>query len=179
MAKITVGGSDPSLTSFGMCKGVFDTDTLLLTITDVLLVETEPKSTKSVRTNSHDVLRSKKLYQGMSTFFYDCTYVAAEIPVGSQSANGMKSYGVCCALLSTLPMPLIQVTAKDVKSSSGNPRASKAEMIAWAATKYPHLAWPSSSTGRYLKKCEHIADAIGALEASMRSDEFKLITNTR
>jgi len=178
MAQITVGGCDPSLAAFGMCKGVFDTGTSLLTITAIALIETKPKSKKDVRTNSHDVLRAKKLYESMQEFFADCTYVATEIPVGSQMANGMKSYGICCALMATLKQPLIQLTAEEVKLSSGIRNASKAQMIAWATSEYPRLDWPMFA-GKYANKSEHMADAIGALTASLRTDEFKLITSTQ
>ena len=98
-----------------------------------------------------------------------------EVPVGSQSARAMASYGVCIGLLAALSdKPLIEVTPTEVKLAAvGSKTASKQEMISWASDLYPHLNWiKSRGKSELADKNEHIADAIGAIHAGILTDEF-------
>lgn len=90
-----------------------------------------------------------------------------EVPTGSQSSSGMKSYGVTCQLIGVLEdyFKVIPVSAEGAKVASvGNKSASKGDIINWAYNLYPNLDWEIHKVGKYkgqLKdKNEHMADAI-------------------
>lgn len=179
MPSIKIGGFDPSMKNFGMVKGDLDLDTGVLTNLELKLQETSvDKEAKSVRKNSQDLSRARKLYKSMSEFFKDVDVVCVEVPVGSQSANAMKSYGVCVALVSTLPL-VIQVTPSEVKLVATNSKtASKADMIKWATSLYPDADWCKVKRKGVLTitdKNEHLADALGALYSGVKTDQFNQI----
>jgi Holliday junction resolvasome RuvABC endonuclease subunit len=179
MALITVAGLDPSLRNFGMVKGTVDTaqpDTFRLQ--QMALQETTAGAkTKQVRKNSDDLERARLLYRTMTEFLQGVELVMVEVPVGSQSADGMKSYGVCLGLLSTIGLPMIQVTPTEVKLAAvGTKTASKLDMIHWAVDKYPTASWFTRKLlGKHTltNKNEHLADAVAAVHAGMNTDEFK------
>jgi hypothetical protein len=183
--KLRIAGLDPSLSNFGIVKAFVDTDTLELNPYDLILVKTAPEKDKAtrkqVRKNSEDLERARLLHKGMMTNLTDVALAFAEVPVGSQSARAMASYGVCLGILAACPVPLIQVTPTEVKMAAiGKPDASKLEMIAWATGKYPEAPWLRyDRNGKTYKKGdiadanEHLADATAAIEAGLRTDQYK------
>lgn len=88
----------------------------------------------------------------------------------------MASYGICIGLLATITKPLLQVTAQEVKRVVGLPKPSKADMIAWALKTHPEAPLATYNGKINAAKAEHQADAIAAIHAAMRLDEFKLFT---
>lgn len=183
--KLRIAGLDPSLSNFGIVKAFVDTDTLELEPYDLILVKTTPErdkaTRKQVRKNSEDLERARLLYNGMMTNLTDVALAFAEVPVGSQSARAMASYGMCLGILAACPVPLIQVTPTEVKMAAiGKADASKLEMIAWATRKYPKAPWLRyDRNGKTYKKGdiadsnEHLADATAAIEAGLRTDQYK------
>lgn len=173
---ITVAGLDPALSNLGMASGTYNLHTGEFTLEKIGLVETASSKTKSVRKNCDDLNRAIKLHSGMMEFIAKANIVFVETPVGSQSARAMCSYGVCVGLLATIKTPLIQVTAKEVKSSSGNPDASKKDMITWASENYPDVPWLTKlikGNKSLVNKNEHIADAVGAILAGLKTEDFQ------
>jgi len=175
MGTLKIGGLDPSLNNFGMIKGLVTLDDAQFHAASGQLTEAPPtKDKKAIRKNSDDLFRARKHQAAMTEFFRDVDIICVEIPVGSQSARAMASYGICIGIISSIGKPLIQVTPAEVKMVSvGSKTASKKEMIEWAAAKHPNLNWYSRKNGDLLNKNEHLADAVAAIHAGMLTDEFK------
>lgn len=179
MSSVIVGGFDPSMSNFGMTKGSLCLNTGTFKILDLCLETSESSKVKQVRKNSDDLERARKLHKGMQNFFSDCAFVCVEIPVGSQSARAMASYGMCIGLIASLNRPLIQVTPKEVKvAATGKKTATKNEMIKWATGLYPYAPWLTKKVKgqtSFTNANEHLADAIASIHAGVRTDQFKTI----
>lgn len=177
---LRVASLDPSLNNFGMIKGTIDLDSpnFDLIIEDMQLTETDSDKAnkKVVRKNSDDLTRAIKLTRAVNAFVEDVSMVFVEVPVGSQSARAMASYGICIGVLSSIRKPLIQVTPTEVKVAvTGSKTASKEEMIAWATNAYPDAPWLTTKRNGKLvltNKNEHLADAVAAVHAGIVSDPF-------
>ena len=178
---IKVLGIDPSLSNFGfaMCnvtveggKTKIDVHNLILTATEV-----EDKATrKKVRKNSTDLERARILAGAVALATNWADVIAVEVPVGSQSARAMASYGICIGVLASITKPLLQLTPTEVKLAGfGDKNASKEEMISWATSLYPQANWLRHN-GKITQKNEHLADAVAAVHAATLLDEFKLLT---
>lgn len=180
MSTLRIGGFDPSYSNFGMVKGDLNLIKGRLTNVELSLEETKPDSkNKAVRKNSKDLVRVQALYKAMTKFFADVDIICVEIPVGSQSANSMKSYGVCVALVATLPQVLIEVTPAEVKMAATKSKtASKRDMIDWAVSKYPDANWLTIERKGvlvHINKNEHLADALATIHAGVKTNQFKQI----
>ncbi len=180
MSKIKVVSFDPSLNNFGIVKATIDSETLEIVVDEMILAQpakADKQAKKSVRKNSDDLRRARWLQANMRDACKGASVAMAEVPVGSQSARAMASYGICIGVLSSCKLPLIEVTPNEVKIISvGKKTASKAEMIAWATEKHPEANWKT----RKLKgetvltnDNEHLADAVAAIYAGIHSEQFK------
>lgn len=175
MSKLTFIGIDPSMSNLGMCKGTVDLETLEWDVELLSLQETKPVTSKTVRKSSLDYDRCRELFEAQDEFVKGADIAFVEMPIGSQSANAMKSYGACIMLIATLDIPLIQVSPSEVKVKAvGDKNATKEEMIAWAAKKFPDINWLRQGQ-KILKKNEHLADACGAVNAGLQTDDFKAL----
>lgn len=178
MSKIRILGADPALRNLGLALAEVDLQEGSISFKSIKLVETFAENAKNVRKNSEDLERARHLWQQMLPYVQQADVLAVELPVGSQSARAMCSYGVCLGLFATINKPLIQVTAKEVKAVSGNPNATKAQMIAYAASEFPNLQWLTKKRNgvtSLVDKNEHMADAVCAVLASLETDQFKMI----
>lgn len=180
MSNIVLAGLDPSMSNFGMVKGKYDLDTGEFELTHLKLAETKSDSkNKSVRKNSQDLERARTLCKAMHEFTEGANLVCVEIPVGSQSARAMASYGMCIGILASLDIPLIQVTPTEVKlAATGNKTATKQEMIDWATQFFPDADWIKRTVkGKttYVAKNEHLADALAAIGAGIETEQFAQI----
>lgn len=177
--KIPVLGCDPSLSNWGLARGMLDLDTGTFEDVELLLIETKPDDTKQVRQNSKDINRCDAIAAGVKDWFKWATVVFVEIPVGSQSANGMKSYGVCVGILGAfraMGVQLIEVTPNENKLAlTNNKTASKDTMIKAAHAIYPETNWLKDGKGKLLNKNEHLADALGAIHAGVNTSAFQTI----
>lgn len=178
--KIKILGIDPALNNLGLAKATLDLDTMELEINDLLLPQTESENGKTVRKNSDDIRRARVLYEGMVAACEGASFAIAEVPVGSQSARAMASYGICVGVLAACPIPLIQVTPSEVKLAAiGEKNASKIEMIEWGMAKYPNAPWMMRKSKGIMvaQNCnEHLADAVAAVEAGLKTEQFKAAT---
>ncbi len=168
-------GIDPSLNNTGFVLADLDMTTLEFKVSKMILSETSPTKVKSSRKNSDDLERARRHATTLTDLLKEADIVCAEIPVGSQSARAMASYGICIGLLATIETAMIQVTPSQVKEAAvGNKNASKQEMIDWAVNKHPEAMWLTRG-GKVLNKNEHLADAVASIEAAMITEDFKSV----
>lgn len=165
------------MSNFGVAEVTLNMENLTFHVDRLTLADSESEAGKTVRKNSDDLRRAQILYQGMMDACKDAAFAIAEIPVGSQSARAMASYGVCCGVLAACPVSLIQVTASEVKmAATGYKNATKSEMIDWAMRKYPYANWlmrKSKGVMVPVAANEHLADALAAIEAGIKTEQFK------
>jgi Holliday junction resolvasome RuvABC endonuclease subunit len=161
---------DPSLSN--TCLTAFDVFGDRLIVIDSVTITTEKNPNKKIRASSDLIERCVDLYRGSKQFIerYVPDIIFAETPSGSQSASGMKNYGVSCFLLASLPDRCLEVTPQEVKLASvGRKNASKKEMIEWAYEKHPEAPWLIRN-GFPLMKQEY---------AGMRTKEFEWLTKIK
>lgn len=170
---------DPSLSN--TCLTAFDFSDDRLIVTGSVTISTQKNPNKKIRASSDLIERCVDLYRGSYQFVkrYEPDIIFAETPSGSQSASGMKNYGVSCFLLASLPDRCLEVTPHEVKMASvGKKNASKKEMIAWAHEQHPEAPWLIRN-GFPLMKQEHLADSIGVMYAGMQTKEFEWLKKVR
>ena len=180
---IKVVGQDPSLRNWGLAVGSLDLETKKLTVEYVNLTNPVLPTGKQVRQNSSDLESALQLYKGATDAAKGAHAVFVEVPVGSQSARAMASYGICVGVLGALRangIPFFEVTPTEVKLASvGNKTASKQDMIKWAMESHPEANWPTyKQNGKVMvseAKAEHMADAIAAIYAGIRCNSFQQI----
>jgi len=180
MASINIVGLDPSLNNLGIVEAQIDIDTFEVKVARLMLAQ-PPKADnatkKAVRKNSDDLRRARFLQSALTEVCRGASLAIAEVPVGSQDARAMASYGICIGVLSSCPVPMIEVTPTEVKLSAvGKKTASKAEMIAWAMDKHPDANWKMRKRKGELVPTndnEHLADAIAAIYAGIQTEQFK------
>tara|TARA_B100000929_G_scaffold108179_1_gene85732 strand:- start:48402 stop:48983 length:582 start_codon:yes stop_codon:yes gene_type:complete len=182
--EIRVTGIDPSFSNFGYAHGTLNMETGVLTNLQVELRESPPvKAKKQVRQNSKDLERAQIQFEGLSNICKQSDMVFVEIPVGSQSARAMASYGVCIGLLASIQIPMIQVTPTEVKVAATNKKtASKKEMIEWATQAYPDAGWLTKKVKgivSFTDKNEHPADALAAIYAGVKTEQFQQLLAMR
>ena len=172
-------GVDPSLRNFGIVVAELDINTMEFKIQEMRLIESEDnaKKAKTVRKNSDDLRRAKLLHDGFVELCQGATIAFVEVPVGSQSARAMASYGICIGVLSACPIPMIQLTPTEVKlAMTGEKTATKDEMIEAAVKAHPYAKWMTRKVKgeiALLNDNEHLADATGAITAGILTNEFK------
>lgn len=180
MARLNVVGADPSLRNWGIAAGKYDTLTGELNIPVLRVVRADVPTGKQVRQNSKDLLVAQQLYEGMSPFLPGVNVMFVEVPVGSQSARAMASYGVCVGVLGALRAnghAFIEVTPTEVKMATvGKKTATKEEMISWAMEKFPNAPWPYHQGKLNAGMAEHMADACAAIVAGVATNEFKQLS---
>jgi Holliday junction resolvasome RuvABC endonuclease subunit len=180
--KITVVGVDPSLRNFGLVRASLELDDMTFQVLGMRLVKSddEAKQKKTVRKNSDDLRRARILQEGMAAACLEASFAFVEVPVGSQSARAMASYGICVGVLSSCPIPVIEVTPSEVKlAMTGHKTATKDEMIEAAVKNHPDALWLTrklKGESVLLAENEHLADAIGAIMAGIKSEQFKAAT---
>lgn len=174
---IPVLGCDPSMRNWGLARGLLDIETGVFDGLELKLVQTEVDHTKSVRTNSKDMAAAEAIFREVYPWFRDAKVIFVEVPVGSQSANGMKSYGMCVGLLGAfraLGHQVIEVTPTENKIAlTDDKTASKDTMIRAAHSAYPEANWLTDKKGKLLNKNEHLADAVGTIHAGVNLPAFQ------
>ena len=181
--RIRLLGLDPAVANTGIVSADYLIETGKLDIVGMQLIETsnEARQHRQVRQNSDDLRRVREIHRAITDAINDRDphFVMAEVPTGSQSARSALTSGIVIGLLGCglSKVPLIQVSPAEVKMASCKIKtATKEEMIAWAVGKYPTLDWLTvKRNGVYepVKKNEHLADAIAALEAGILTEEFQ------
>lgn len=153
-----------------------------ITVDAIGLITTESETKKlNVRASSDTVRRCRKTASELSNVMdmYKPDIIFAEIPTGSQSANGMKSYGATCQLIAFMRPDPIEISPTEAKTAATNNKtASKEEIIKWAYNKYPNLEWHISPRGididgvKLARDNEHMADAIAIAHAGIKTPEY-------
>jgi len=175
--KIPVVGMDPSFSNWGIARGLLDLD--IGTLEDVTLDICSPdvQKSKQVRQNSLDLARTAELAKTALNHGRWARAVFVEVPVGSQSARAMASYGACLGVLGSLiaeGIQIIEVTPTEAKRAlAGKKTASKEEMIAAAVKAYPTANWPKHQGKITKSQAEHMADAIAAIHAGVLTPVFQ------
>lgn len=173
---------DSSLSNTGIAIGqiAINHNDVKILVDAIFLHETVKTTNKQIRASSDSIQRCRSTHEFVHGVLNKLkpNIVFAETPSGSQSANGMKSYGVTCQLLGSITPPPIEVTPIELKKATvGRKSASKTDIINWAYNKYPMLKWQINQTGinkgKLKNKNEHMADAIGVVYAGILTNEFK------
>lgn len=179
---IRVVGFDPSLRNWGIARGIFQPgSTPDLVLEEVAVISPDLPKGKQVRQNSLDLESAKQMYKAALDAAKDADAIFVEVPIGSQSARAMASYGICVGVLGALRaagIPFFEVTPTEVKVAAvGYKNATKQEMIQWAVTQHPEANWPMYVQHGEFKvseaKAEHMADATGAIYAGLTSNPFQ------
>lgn len=169
---VQVLGMDPSLRNWGLSSGTLNLDTGELLLSKLSVINPVLSKSKQVRQNSLDLAAAQQLSSQAIEAARKAQVTFVEVPVGSQSARAMASYGICVGVLGALRamnIPFFEVTPTEVKMASvGTKVATKEEMISWAREYHPEVQWPSAAA-----KAEHVADATAAIYAGVRTDSFK------
>ena len=186
MSKIRVCGFDPSMRNWGMAVADLDLGSGLLDVPTLSIIQPRDEKSKQVRKNSKDLALAKQLFEGAYNTAKSCKVVFVEVPVGSQSARAMASYGVCVGVLGSLAglgITIIEVSPEENKKAlTGIKHATKEAMISAAMAEYPTANWPRQErNGATFKKgdlkaeAEHVADAIGAIHAGCATPTFQTL----
>ena len=186
MSKIRVCGFDPSMRNWGMAVADLDLGSGLLDVPIFSIIQPRDEKSKQVRKNSKDLALAKQLFEGAYNTAKSCKVVFVEVPVGSQSARAMASYGVCVGVLGSLAglgITIIEVSPEENKKAlTGIKYATKEAMISAAMAEYPTANWPRQErNGATFKKgdlkaeAEHVADAIGAIHAGCATPTFQTL----
>jgi Holliday junction resolvasome RuvABC endonuclease subunit len=176
---LRVVGFDPSLRNWGVSKGILSVslDKPSLYIQDVSVICPVLPTGKQVRQNSLDLESAKQLCHFALQAAKDAQAIFVEVPVGSQSARAMASYGICVGVLGALRatgIPFFEVTPTEVKVAAvGYKNATKQEMIQWAVSKHPEANWPMFRGQVSEAKAEHMADATAAIYAGLACNSFQ------
>lgn len=174
--KIPVLGMDPSLTHWGLAEAQLCLETGILDTPRLTLVKPRKMAGKQVRVNSNDLHRAEQLAATVFPIARKAKTIFVEVPVGSQSARAMASYGICVGILSSLRaegINFIEVTPTEVKETfTGSQTASKQQMIARAIELYPEAQFPLYQ-GKIASSSEHLADAIAAIHAGANTSAFR------
>ena len=178
----SVVGFDPSLRNWGIAKGILiPSQKMQLRIDWLDVIQPVLPTGKQVRQNSVDLESAKQLCEGAWKAAQGAHAIFVEVPVGSQSARAMASYGICVGVLGALRtsgVPFFEVTPTEVKlASAGKKTATKAEMIEWGVKQHPEAQWPTYLSNGTMKiseaKAEHMADAIAAIYAGIACNSFQ------
>lgn len=184
--ELVVVGFDPSMNNWGISRGIMSVDVSdlrnsSLRIADLSVINPVKPDNKQVRVNSKDLTAAEQLAKGALEAAKGAQAIFVEVPVGSQSARAMASYGICVGVLGALRasgIPFFEVTPTEVKmAATGRKTATKGEMIAWARAQHPEAPWPMyKEKGVELlseAKAEHMADATAAIYAGVRTTTFQ------
>lgn len=158
MQTLNVLSFDPSLSNWGIAYMSYTPFNMELISTDI--IQTKPLQKSNLTKAQQDMTRIDKLYNGVQEALEDADVVVIELPIGSQSARAMASYGACLGLISSINKPRIYVTPNQVKKVVGKNTTSKEEIIEWVNLKHPNILPKTKS------KAEHMADAVVAIYAA-------------
>ena len=164
---------DPSMANLAVVVGVIEDNKI-----DCIhgkLITTEKAKNKQVRASSDTIDRCRELRAGLLDVLDDWApqVIFVETPSGSQSASGMKSYGLVCMLIASLEPWPIEVTPQEVKKKvMGKLTASKREIIDWAYAKHPNLPWVKGRD-QLADKNEHMADAVAIAYAGVQTRDYQ------
>jgi Holliday junction resolvasome RuvABC endonuclease subunit len=187
MKKFVILGVDPGLRHTGYA--VADIDLERRSIGRVLTlgtIETLPLNLRTVRKTSDHLRRAQEHANRFHELVerHQVNAIAMELTTLTPYKHPTLSFGIMTGIVAALRRPVIEVLPKEVKKVVG---PTKRDVIAWALTRTKHqrnLTWPTSSKSNALKltyrgrnvtlDAEHPADALGAIEAALKTSYFDL-----
>ena len=94
--EIRFAAIDPSMRNCGIAFGTYNLGDNTYIVSSIHLVQTFPVKDKKIRKSSLDYEACREMYNKMHGHLNSHVpqIVFAEMPTGSQSASGMKSYGI-------------------------------------------------------------------------------------
>ncbi len=178
---------DPSLSNWAFAAARMNPVTHELTMRTVMLAQTAKSSAKGVMTCTDDLARAQILSDKVFAYTGFAHAIFVEVPTGSQGSRGAVGNGVCYGILASLrsnKIPFFEVTPHQLKMATiGKSTASKDDIIDWAMATYPDLDRPMKTIRgetTYIKaKCNHMADAIGAIHAGVQTQQFQQLMALR
>lgn len=163
--------------NWGIAEAMLDLETGVLDTPILSLVQPRDLVGKQVRQNSSDLHLTTQLAEAVIAKARQAKVIFVEVPIGSQSARAMASYGFCVGLLGAIRaegIPFIEVTPTEVKKIfTGKADATKSEMIEKALSEYPDADFPMHNGKVSAAKAEHVADALAAIHAGVQTPVFK------
>ena len=189
MSTIRMLGLDPSLTSTGWSVLEIDTETReIVNVIAMGTIKTAPTKNKKQRKSSDDLDRARTIIMNLRDVIkeYDIKLAASEVPAGAQSAKAARAFGIVVGLLASLPVPMFEVTPRQVKMATCDSAvADKEDIMRWALTVTlgtpVHGKWKVGAKndfeielrGKYMAKTmEHQADSIAVGHTAAKGDEF-------
>ena len=155
-------GLDPSFRNWGIALMNYTSNTL--TLLEVKVIQTKPHKKSKLSKALQDLQDAQTLLTGVLSYALKADVVVIELPLGSQSAAAMKSYGICIGLaaaLNQLKIPFYYVNPFDVKRVVGSTKTTKEEIIEWVNNRHPNILDKAKC------RAEHQADACIAIYAAL------------
>lgn len=190
MSKITILGLDPGLSFTGYAIAEVDVSTKsIVRVADIGCAETARDNHRTIRKTSDDFRRARAQAEKIQQLvdLHQVSIVAAEMVTTTPYKLPTFSFGVMVGIIASLDKPVIEVLPREVKKvATGDDRATKRDMIAWALKKTARqkLPWPTSSRqnkldltyrGKHVTlAAEHPADALAIIEAAIATQQFHL-----
>ena len=154
----------PSLRNWGVAVTSYDLETDTLTLESVDVIKTKPLTKSKLSKAEQDLQAAKTLLDGVLSYVKTAELVVIELPIGSQSAAAMKSYGICIgitACLTHLGIPFIYKSPYDLKKVIGKIDTTKEEIIRFVGDRHPN------KLSKFKNSAEHQADAVLAIYAAL------------
>jgi Holliday junction resolvasome RuvABC endonuclease subunit len=175
---LKVIGLDMALANCGIASvDVCPTTLSVVKVNWLRLVSTQKDKSKGVKVRDDDFRRAREVKSAMDAACAGVDFTIAEIPGGSQSARGAKASGIVLGILTSCPVPLVEVDELTVKIATvGSKTATKKEMIEWAVSLYPDAGWLTKKVRGVVSlvdKNEHLADACAVIHAGLQTDHAK------
>jgi hypothetical protein len=155
---------DPSLRNWGVAILDYDPIHDVIEVVSVDVIKTKPIKKSKLPKSQQDLEAAQALIQGVLDYASSADVIVIELPIGSQSAAAMKSYGICIgitACLTELQIPFIYKSPYDIKRVVGKKETSKEEIIDWVHERHPN------KLSKYKNSAEHQADAIVAAYSAL------------
>lgn len=177
MARILVAGLDGSLRNFGIALAWLDTETLELSVKDLILIKTSKSKDKQIRRSSDYLDAAQTLKEALHKAMAGVITAFFEVPSGGQDYNAVMGFGIVIGTYAALPVPGCEVSPSETKLAVvGTRTASKEEMIDWAFNAYPTAPWLTRKLKGEIvptKANEHLADAMAVIHAGIRTPSFR------
>jgi len=187
---IRILGLDPSLTHTGWSVAeVCPIKREILDIIDAGTIITAPTKNKQVRASSDALFRARTVKGELYSIIdqHSVKLACSEIPSGAQSAKALYAFGIVVGLVASLPVPVLEVTPREVKLATvGKLTADKEDMVRWAVDLTYRVGGTKLwETGRkndweieicskhVLKAEEHKADSMCGIQAAISSEQFR------
>lgn len=158
----------------------YDIQLATLALAKLEVIQPPSDDSKQVRQSSKDLTRADYIFDRIKPYLPHIDVICIEVPHGSQNARASLGAGICIGLISALrsmtDKPIIYVNATETrKEITGKASATKQQAIDWAYGKYPGDKWPVLKGKLIASKAEHMADAIAAVHAGIKTETFKML----